>query len=88
MVRVLRWTHPNNFHCEATRALGVDSCDLHSNRTGALKTDVKSEDFLKLNSFVYVTIFVLHSQGFCDNILTKSLSTLLAMYPLQSLNAI
>ena len=29
---VLRRTRPDDSHCEATRALGVDSCDLHSNQ--------------------------------------------------------
>ena len=27
---VLRRTHPDDSYCEAIRALGVDSCDLHS----------------------------------------------------------
>ena len=29
---VLRRTRPDDSHCEATRALGVDSCDRHSNQ--------------------------------------------------------
>ena len=48
-MRVLRCTHPADSHCEATRALGVDSCDVHSNRTGSVTETIKPANFLKLN---------------------------------------
>ena len=48
MVRVLRCTHPNFAHTRQNLSL-LYICDLHSNRTGSLKEDIKLEDFLKLN---------------------------------------